>query len=66
VPQITVGRKEDGALQRKSFKGRTKAICKERRDTWLAEQEALKEQAQNEQNEAAAMEARVTKLDGMV
>ncbi len=62
VLQITVGRKEDGALQRKSFKGRTKAICKERRDTWLAEQEALKEQAQNEQSEAAAMEARVAQL----
>ncbi len=32
VHQITLGRKEDGSLIRKSFKGRTKAICKERKE----------------------------------
>ena len=36
-----LGRKEDGSLIRKSFKGRTKAICKERKEEWLAEQAAL-------------------------
>lgn len=29
VHQITVGRKPNGAPERKSFKGRTKAICKQ-------------------------------------
>lgn len=62
VHQITIGRKEDGTLQRKSFKGRTKAICKERKEEWLAQQEALKTQAQAEQDEAAALEARVAQL----
>lgn len=41
VYQITIGRKEDGSLARKSFKGRTKAICKQRMDEWLAEQQTL-------------------------
>ena len=53
VHQITIGRKEDGTLQRKSFKGRTKAICKERKEEWLAEQAALKEKAEAEAQEAA-------------
>ncbi len=52
VHQITLGRKEDGSLIRKSFKGRTKTICKERKEEWLAEQAALKEQAEAEQLEA--------------
>jgi len=52
VHQITLGRKEDGSLIRKSFKGRTKAICKERKEEWLAEQAAMKEKAETEQQEA--------------
>lgn len=44
VHQITYGRKPDGTPYRKAFKGRTKAICRERRDAWLAEQETLKGQ----------------------
>ena len=28
VHQITIGRKEDGSLHRKSFKGKTKSICR--------------------------------------
>lgn len=53
VHQITLGRKEDGSLIRKSFKGRTKAICKERKEEWLAEQAALKEKAEAEAQETA-------------
>ena len=53
VHQITLGRKEDGSLIRKSFKGRTKAICKERKEEWLAEQAALREKAEAEAQEAA-------------
>lgn len=44
VHQITIGRKPNGTLERKSFKGRTKAICKQRKEEWLAEQAAAKEQ----------------------
>ncbi len=43
VYQVTVGRKEDGSFKRKSFKGRTKAICKQRKEEWEAEQQALKQ-----------------------
>lgn len=53
VHQITLGRKEDGSLIRKSFKGRTKAICKERKEEWLAEQATLKEKADAEERDAA-------------
>ena len=42
VYQITVGRKESGSPERKSFKGRTKAICRQRSEAWLAEREAQK------------------------
>ena len=42
VHQITIGRKENGAPERKSFKGKTKAICKQRKEEWLAEQEHMK------------------------
>ncbi len=42
VYQITVGRKENGSPERKSFKGRTKAICRQRGEVWLAEREAQK------------------------
>ena len=48
VYQITVGRKENGAPNRKSFKGKTKAICKQRKEEWLAAQEHLKAQAEDQ------------------
>lgn len=44
VHQITVGRKPNGSPERKSFKGRTKAICKQRKEEWLAQQAEIKEQ----------------------
>lgn len=53
VHQITLGRKEDGTLIRKSFKSRTKAICTQRREDWLAEQARLKEQAEAKRQETA-------------
>ncbi len=56
VHQITIGRKEDGTLQRKSLKGRTKAICKERKEEWLAQQEAAQKQAEAAQKETANRE----------
>ena len=46
--------KEDGSLIRKSFKGRTKAICKERKEAWLAEQARAKEKAEAEAQKAAS------------
>ena len=45
VYQITIGRKENGAPERKSFKGRTNAICKQRKDEWMAKQAEEKEKA---------------------
>lgn len=62
VHQITLGRKEDGTLIRKSFKGRTKAICTQRKEEWLAEQARLKEQAEVERQEAAEQEDIVSRL----
>lgn len=37
VCQITLGRHSDGRLNRKSFSGRTRAICTEKRDLYLVE-----------------------------
>lgn len=62
VHQITIGRKEDGTLQRKSFKGRTKAICKERKEEWLAQQEAAQKQAEAAREEASNREALEARL----
>ncbi len=62
VHQITIGRKEDGTLQRKSFKGRTKAICKERKEEWLAQQEAAQKQSEAAQEEASNREALEARL----
>ena len=62
VYQVTVGRKEDGSPMRKSFKGRTKAICKERWEAWEAEQAELARQATAEQLEAENMEALAARL----
>lgn len=56
VHQITYGRKPDGSPLRKSFKGRTKAICRERREAWIAEQEALKDQEAAAKSEAVRAE----------
>ena len=62
VYQITVGRKENGAPERKSFKGRTKAICKQRKEEWEAQQAALKAQAKNEQRETERLEEEQKRL----
>lgn len=62
VHQITIGRKEDGTLQRKSFKGRTKAVCKERKEEWLAQQEAARKQAEAAQEEISNREALEARL----
>ena len=62
VYQMTVGRKEDGSPKRKSFKGRTKAICKERWKAWEAEQAELVKQAVAERLEAENVEALAARL----
>lgn len=51
VHQITLGRKEDGTLERKSFKGKTKQICIERKEEWLAEREAQRQQEELQESE---------------
>lgn len=56
VHQITIGRKENGAPERKSFKGKTKAICKQRKEEWLAEQERLKAHEVEQEQQSAQME----------
>lgn len=59
VYQITIGRKENGALDRKSFKGKTKAICKQRCEAWKAEcEEAERKRQEAEQREAEMEEQR--------
>ena len=62
VYQVTVGRKEDGSPLRKSFKGRTKAICKERWEAWEAEQAELAKQATAERLEAENVEVLAARL----
>jgi len=62
VHQITIGRKENGAPERKSFKGKTKAICKQRKEEWFAEQERLKEQADILRKEADRLDEMRKKL----
>lgn len=62
VYQVTIGRKEDGSPKRKSFKGRTKTICKERWEAWEAEQAALREQAETDRLEAENVEALAARL----
>ena len=62
VYQVTVGRKEDGSPLRKSFKGRTKAVCKERWEAWEAEQAELAKQAEVERWENATAERLAAKL----
>lgn len=48
VYQITLGRKDNGAPLRKSFKGKTKTICKQRREEWEAQQAELAQKAADE------------------
>ena len=62
VHQITLGRKEDGTLERKSFKGKTKQICIERKEEWLAEREAQKQQEELQQSEELYREQQRLKL----
>lgn len=61
-PSDYLGPEGDGTLIRKSFKGRTKAICTQRKEEWLAEQARLKEQAEAEQHKAAEQEDIVARL----
>ena len=62
VYQITYGRKADGSPYRKSFKGRTKTICKERRAQWEEEQARLKAEEEAQVQEAARLEELRAKL----
>lgn len=52
VHQITIGRKPDGSLERKAFKGRTKAICIQRKEAWLAQEKEKAELEASAQTEA--------------
>ena len=51
VYQVTVGKKADGSPQRKSFKGRTKAICKQRKEEWDIAQATIQERMEQERLE---------------
>lgn len=62
VYQITIGRKADGSPERKSFKGRTKAICKQRKEEWEAQQAALKAKVEADKLEAARIEEEQQRL----
>ena len=62
VYQITIGRKADGSPERKSFKGRTKAICKQRKEEWEAQQAALKTKVEADKLEAARIEEEQQRL----
>lgn len=57
VYQVTVGKKADGSPQRKSFKGRTKAICKQRKEEWDIAQATIQERMEQERLEAENVEA---------
>lgn len=52
VHQIYLGYGVDGKPIRKSFKGRTKAICIQRKEEWQAERDAAKAQAEEAEQEA--------------
>ena len=62
VHQITLGRTEDGKLERKSFKGKTKQACIDRREEWLAQRQAEEEQKQAELSEEEYREQQRIKL----
>ena len=62
VHQITLGRKEDGTMERKSFKGKTKQACIERKEAWLAEREAQKKQEELQESEELYREEQRIKL----
>lgn len=62
VYQVTYGRKEDGSLYRKAFKGRTKTICKERRAQWEEEQARIKAEEEAQAAESARLEELRAKL----
>ena len=65
VYQVTYGRKEDGKPYRKSFKGRTKTICKERRAQWEEEQARIKAEEEAQAAESACQKAvHLCKLSG--
>ena len=62
VYQITIGRKEDDSPLRKSFKGRTKAICKQRKEEWEAARATIQERIRQEQMETENAEALAARL----
>ena len=62
VYQVTIGRKEDGSPLRKSFKGRTKAICKQRKEEWDMAQATIQEKIARERLEAENVEALAARL----
>ena len=62
VHQITIGRKEDGSLLRKSFKGATKKICKQRKEEWLAEQEQITAKQEQQTTEEEQQESYRSRL----
>lgn len=62
VYQITLGRKANGAPERKAFKGRTKAICKQRREEWEAAKKAAEAQAEDERQAESRLEAQLLAL----
>lgn len=62
VYQVTIGRKEDGSPLRKSFKGRTKAICKQRKEEWDMAQATIQDRVARERLEAENVEALAARL----
>ncbi|MBP5718895.1 MAG: site-specific integrase [Abditibacteriota bacterium] len=55
VLQVTLGRNADGGLNRKSFKGKTKTICKQRYDEWQTAQKEKEAKAEQEEEAKAAV-----------
>ncbi len=62
VHQITLGRKPDGSLNRKSFKGKTRAACIERREVYIEEQERREAILEAERQKERELYAETEKL----
>jgi integrase len=61
VHQITLGRKPDGSLNRKTFKAKTRTACIERRDAYFADMQQRESQAREEAARAAELFSEQTK-----
>ncbi|MDR0293864.1 MAG: site-specific integrase [Oscillospiraceae bacterium] len=61
VHQITLGRKPDGSLDRKTFKAKTRAACVGRRDAYIEERRRREIEGQAEQARAAELLAEMQK-----